>query len=82
MDARSLIIMAVIGVVAGWLASFFVGGSGMIRYLVTGVIGSFAGGFLFSLLGLKLGLGSPLIEQIIVATIGAVVVVIIARMIS
>ena len=42
MNAQQLIIMAVVGIIAGWLASLVVGGpSGLIAYLVTGLIGAF-----------------------------------------
>lgn len=82
MDARALIVLAVIGIIAGFLASFLVGGGGLIRYLITGVIGALVGGFLLSALGIKLGISNPLASQIVTATIGAVVVVLAARMIA
>ena len=82
MDARSLIIMAIIGIVAGWLASIVMGGGGLIRYLITGLIGSLVGGVLFSALNINLSIGSPLVTQIIVATVGAIIVIAIARMIA
>ena len=82
MDARALIVFAVIGIIAGFLASFLVGGGGLIRYLITGVIGALVGGFLLSSLGINLGISNPLASQIVTATIGAVVVVLAARMIA
>ena len=83
MDARTLIIMLIVGVVAGWLASLLVGGGGGIfRYLIIGIIGSFAGGFLFKQLGISLGIGNELVREIIVATIGAIIVVLLARLIA
>lgn len=84
MDARTrdLVMLAVIGVVAGFLASLLTGGSGIIRYLISGVIGAYVGGFLFSALGVNLGIKSPLLSQIVTATAGAVVVVILARLIA
>ncbi len=82
MDTRALIVMAVIGIIAGWLASLVVGGGGLLRYLITGLIGAFAGGFLFSFLGINLGLGNALAEQIIISTVGAIVVVLLARLIA
>lgn len=82
MDQRSLIYLLLIGLVAGWLASLVVGGGGLIRYLVLGVIGSFVGGWLFSALNVRLGIGSPVVEQILVATVGAIVVALIARVIA
>ena len=82
MDQRSLVIFLLIGLVAGWLASLVVGGGGLIRYLILGIIGSYVGGFLFSALNLRLGLGNALVEQILVATVGAIVVALIARVIA
>ena len=81
-DPKSLLIFLAIGLVAGFLASFIVGGGGMIRYLVTGVIGAFVGGYLLSALNVNLGIGSPLVSQIITSTIGAIVVVLLARLIG
>jgi uncharacterized membrane protein YeaQ/YmgE (transglycosylase-associated protein family) len=81
-DTQQLIIMAVIGIVAGWLASLVVGGGGLVRYLITGIIGAFVGGFVFNATGWKLNLGSPLVEQIVVSAIGAIIIVILARLIA
>jgi uncharacterized membrane protein YeaQ/YmgE (transglycosylase-associated protein family) len=81
-DTRALVIFLLIGLVAGWLASVLVGGSGLIRYLVTGVIGAFVGGFLLNALGLNLGIRNALASQIVTATIGAIVVVLLARIIA
>jgi uncharacterized membrane protein YeaQ/YmgE (transglycosylase-associated protein family) len=82
METQALIMFAVIGIVAGWIASIVTGGGGLIRYLITGVLGAFVGGFLLSALGISLGIGNPLVAQIITATIGAIVVVLIARLIA
>ena len=81
-DAQKLIIWAIIGIVAGWLASVVVGGGGgLLRYLITGLIGALVGGFVFQMAGWKLNLGNDWIEQIVVAAIGAIIVVILARMV-
>lgn len=82
MDQRSLLYLLLIGLVAGWLASFVVGGGGLIRYLVLGVIGSFVGGWLFTALNIRLGISNPTVEQILVATVGAIVVALVARFIA
>lgn len=79
---RQLIITAVIGIIAGWLASIVVGGGGIIRYLISGVIGAFVGSFVFSALGIKLRLGSAILEQILTAAVGAMIVVLLARLIA
>ena len=82
MNTQQLIIMAVVGIIAGWLASLVVGGAGIIRYLITGIIGAFVGGFIFNAAGWKLNLGSPIVEQIVVSAIGAIIVVLLARLIA
>jgi len=81
-DTRAVIIFLLIGLVAGWLASIVVGGGGLIRYLVTGVIGAFVGGYLLNTLGVRLGIQNPLVSQIVTATIGAIVVVLLARLLA
>jgi uncharacterized membrane protein YeaQ/YmgE (transglycosylase-associated protein family) len=81
MDTRSLLVFLAIGLVAGFLASFFVGGGGLVRYLITGVIGAFVGGYLFNALGINIG-GNSLVSQIITSTVGAIVVVLLARLIA
>ncbi|MBC2859501.1 GlsB/YeaQ/YmgE family stress response membrane protein [Stappia sp. 28M-7] len=82
MELENILIWCVIGLVAGWLASFVLGGGGLIRYLVSGLIGAFVGGFLFNLLGIDINLGNAIVNQIVVATVGAIVVVFVARRIS
>lgn len=83
MDAKALLIFAIIGIVAGFLASLVVGGGGgLLYYLIIGIIGSFAGGFLFQTLGISLGIKNLIANQIVTATIGAIVIVLLARLIA
>lgn len=81
-QTRDLIVFALIGIVAGFLASLVVGGDGLIRYLITGIIGAFVGGYLFKALGINLGIGNALVSEIITAAVGAIVVVLLARLIA
>lgn len=83
MDAqtRALVVLAVIGIIAGFLASILVGGGGLIQYLLSGVIGAFVGSYLLNALGVNLGIKNELAAQIVTATIGAIVVVLLARLI-
>jgi uncharacterized membrane protein YeaQ/YmgE (transglycosylase-associated protein family) len=81
-DAKSIGIALLIGLVAGWLASFIVGGHGLAQYLFSGVIGSFVGSFVLNKLGINLGISNEIGRDIVTATIGAVIVVILARLIS
>ena len=81
-NTRQLLIWALIGLIAGWLASLVVGGGGLLRNLIIGLIGAFVGGFVFSAAGWKLNLGNEWVEQIVIAAIGAIIVVILARVIA
>ncbi len=81
------IIMAVNGLIAGWLAGLLLGGGGLIRNLVVGIIGAFIGGALIQAGLLKLPYDfNTLIpafgNQIAVSTIGALLVIILARIIG
>lgn len=66
--------MLIIGLVAGWLAKQLSssGRPGIIGMTFMGLIGSFVGGFLFSLVGFE---ANGMIAQLIVATCGALVAV-------
>ncbi|MEH3111606.1 MAG: GlsB/YeaQ/YmgE family stress response membrane protein [Agrobacterium cavarae] len=76
------IVFLLIGLVAGFLASLIVGGGGLIGCLLSGVIGAFVGGYLFNALGIWLGIENALVVQIIHATVGAIIVTLIARLIA
>ncbi len=80
-QTKTILVFALIGLIAGWLASLVVGGGGLLSYLVSGVIGAFVGGYVLSALGVNLGIKNPLASQIITATIGAIIVVVLARLI-
>ena len=76
-----LLYFLLIGLVAGWLAGLLVkgGGFGIVGDMVMGVLGAFLGGFLFNSLGLSAGGG--MLSSIIVATIGAIVLILLLRLI-
>ncbi|MEQ1651046.1 MAG: GlsB/YeaQ/YmgE family stress response membrane protein [Hyphomicrobium sp.] len=78
---RAIVVFLIIGIIAGYLASILVGGGGLIQYLVSGVIGAFVGGYLLSALGVNLGIRNALASQIVTSTIGAIVVVLLARLV-
>jgi uncharacterized membrane protein YeaQ/YmgE (transglycosylase-associated protein family) len=83
MNIRNVVVALLIGLVAGWLASFIVGGGGSIlKYLIWGVLGSFAGSYVLRLAGISLGLRNEVVRDIVIATLGAVLVVILARLIA
>lgn len=78
MAIESLLVFLLIGLIAGWLAGIVMkgGGYGIIGDILIGILGSFVGGFLFSLLGLGAG---GFLGNIIVAFVGAVVLIFILR---
>lgn len=80
MQGKGFLAIVLIGLVAGWLTSFIVGGGGLISYIVWGVLGSFIGGYFLPKLGLKISTGNDLINQIVTAVIGAVVLVLVIRL--
>lgn len=81
MTVETLILWAVIGLIAGWLASAVVGGGyGVIGDIVVGVVGAFLGGWLFRALGISRPEGG-IVGTIIVAFVGAVVLLLLLRLI-
>ena len=78
------IIMAVNGLIAGWLAGLLLGGGGLIRDIFVGIIGSFVGGGLVraGILSVPFFADSPWLHQIAVSTIGAILVLILVRIIG
>ena len=71
----SIIAWIVLGLIAGFIASKLVNrtGGNLVLDLVLGVVGSFVGGFLFTRFGSG-GVSGLNLYSILVATIGAVVV--------
>lgn len=71
----------IVGLVAGVLASFVVrGGFGLLGDIVVGILGAFVGGWLFRQLGWSTPFGG-LPGTIFVAFIGAIVLLLILRLI-
>jgi uncharacterized membrane protein YeaQ/YmgE (transglycosylase-associated protein family) len=81
MSSESLLVILFVGLVAGWLAGLLVRGTGfgLIGDLVIGIIGAFIGDWLLPRLDIHLGVG--IVAAIVNATIGAVVLLIIVRLI-
>jgi uncharacterized membrane protein YeaQ/YmgE (transglycosylase-associated protein family) len=81
MTATGLIVFLVVGLIAGWLASKIVEGTGLglVGDLVVGVIGAFIGGWLLTQLGVAVGAG--IIGAVISALIGAIVLLVIIKLI-
>lgn len=71
----------IIGILAGFIAGKIVKGQGMgtLMDLLVGIVGSILGGWIFTLLGLA---AYGLIGQLVMATVGAVVLLLIVRAIK
>ena len=83
MDGKALAIFLGIGLLAGFLATLIVGGGGLLRNMLVGIVGSFIGGALVQngLLNLPFDYG-PWLNQIAISTIGALIVIILARILG
>jgi len=79
MDVQSLLILLLVGLVAGWLAGVIVKGYGLglVGNMVVGVVGAFLAGWLLPTLGVSFSLGNPILTSIVYATIGAIVLLLI-----
>ena len=82
------IIMALNGLIAGWLAGSLLGSGGLLRNMVVGIIGAFVGGALVRHELLQLPAAVTNITdvipygygtQILVSTIGTIIVIVVAR---
>jgi uncharacterized membrane protein YeaQ/YmgE (transglycosylase-associated protein family) len=77
-----MIYWLVVGLIAGWLAGVVMkgGGYGIIVDILLGIVGGFLGGWLFGQLGIWPGGG--MLGSIIVAFVGAVILVGITRLLK
>ena len=76
-SGESLLIVLLVGVIAGWLAGQIMRGTGfgLIGDLVIGIIGAFIGNWLLPRLGIHLGVG--IVGAIVNATIGAMLLLLV-----
>jgi uncharacterized membrane protein YeaQ/YmgE (transglycosylase-associated protein family) len=81
LSGDSLLIIMVVGLLAGWLAGEIVQGTGfgIVGDLLIGIAGAFVGSWLLPQLGLHLG--SSMISAIINAAIGALLLLLVIRLI-
>ena len=81
LSGESILIILLVGLIAGWLAGKIVQGTGfgLIGDIAIGIVGAFIASWLLPRLGIGLGVG--LIREIIDATIGAVLLLVIIRLV-
>jgi len=82
MTIAALLVVLLIGAIAGWLAGLIVkgGGFGLVGNIVVGIIGAALAGWLLPRLDFALGGG--LVGAIIHATIGAVILLLVVRVLK
>ena len=81
MSGQSILIILLVGLIAGWLATHIVRGTGygLVADLCLGIVGALLGNWLLPAIGLHLGSG--FISSIISATIGAILLLVILRLV-
>jgi uncharacterized membrane protein YeaQ/YmgE (transglycosylase-associated protein family) len=81
MSNESILVILLVGVVAGWLAGKVVRGTGfgLIGDLVVGIAGAFVAAWLFPRLGIHLGTG--ILSEILYSALGAIILLVIVRLI-
>jgi len=82
MEPQSLIVWLIVGAIAGWLAGKVVkgGGFGLIGDIIVGIVGGLLAGWLLPQIGIAIGGG--FIAAIIDSFIGAVILLVIIRLIK
>ncbi len=82
MSNQSLLVILLVGIVAGWLAGKIVRGTGfgILGDLLVGIVGAFIGNWLLPQLGLHLGTG--VISAIVNATLGAIMLLLVVRLLG
>jgi len=81
LSSEGLLVILFVGLVAGWLAGQIVRGTGfgIIGDILVGIAGAFIASLLFPRLGLHLGSG--LISEIVYSAIGAIILLLVVRLI-
>jgi uncharacterized membrane protein YeaQ/YmgE (transglycosylase-associated protein family) len=81
LSGESILVILLVGLIAGWLAGQIVQGTGfgLIGDIAIGIVGAFIATWLFPRLGLQLGTG--MLREIINATIGAILLLVVIRLV-
>ena len=82
MTLETILVYIVVGLVAGFLASLVVMGRGRGWFwnLIIGIAGAVIGGWLANQLHLNINLGADLLNKIVIAFVGAVILLLIWRL--
>ena len=82
MSTESLLVILLVGIVAGWLAGKVVRGAGfgIIGDLLVGIVGAFIGNWLLARVGIHVGTG--VVSAFVNATVGAIVLLLVVRLLG
>ena len=82
MEPQSLFVFLIIGAIAGWLGSAIVKSErlGLLGNIVVGIVGAFIAGYVLPIVGFSFGNG--IIGSILNATIGAIILLVLIRVIK
>ena len=82
MALESILVIILVGAVAGWLAGLIVKGYGygLLGNIVVGIVGAFVAGLIFPRLGLSIG--GEIAGAIVHATLGAIILLFLIRLIK
>ena len=82
MTLTAILVIVIVGALAGWLAGLIVKGYGfgLLGNIVVGIVGAFIAGLLFPRLGVSLGSG--IAGGVLHATVGAVILLLLIKVIK
>ena len=80
-SSQGILVVLFVGLVAGWLAGKIVRGTGfgIIGDILVGIAGALVASLLFPKLGIRIGSG--LVSEIVYSTIGAVLLLLVVRLV-
>jgi uncharacterized membrane protein YeaQ/YmgE (transglycosylase-associated protein family) len=83
LDMQSILILILVGAIAGWLAGMVVRGYGLglVGNIIVGVLGAFLATWLLPKLGVAFMVMNPMVTSIIYALIGAVILLLLAGLV-
>lgn len=81
-DPEQLIILLLIGGVAGWLAGLMLKGRGLglVGNIIVGVVGAFLGTWLFNIVGIHID--KPWIETLVASLVGSLILLFAASLVA
>jgi uncharacterized membrane protein YeaQ/YmgE (transglycosylase-associated protein family) len=85
MTLEAIVVWVIVGAIAGWLASLVMGtnrSQGLLADIIVGVVGGVIGGFALSALGVGGAVTGINLGSIVVAFIGAVILIALLRLFS